>query len=203
MEIAELRIEGFRGINVGSIRFGPHTVLVGSNNCGKTTIIEAMALLFGRDRMVRSLTEHDFYGGCPEPADRIRLIATIVGFAGNEPVEHHEWFREDRAIVLAIANSDLAHVSFGRLSPAVETLGYQDQNAADDRRPVPGGDARINPSHGDGKKAQGHPPDRLACRVSSTLAFANLNVTMSPWTISQHSSVMRGWRITQKSWQET
>lgn len=99
MEIAELRIEGFRGINVGSIRFGPHTVLVGSNNCGKTTIIEAMALLFGRDRMVRSLTEHDFYGGCPEPADRIRLIATIVGFAGNEPVDHHEWFREDRAIV--------------------------------------------------------------------------------------------------------
>jgi putative ATP-dependent endonuclease of the OLD family len=99
VQIAELKIENFRGIREGVVRFSPHTVLVGSNNCGKTTVIEALALLFGRDRMVRQLTEHDFYGSDPQPADRVRLIATVVGFAGDDPTQHMDWFREDRGIV--------------------------------------------------------------------------------------------------------
>jgi predicted ATPase len=99
MEVVELRIDGFRGIRQGRVRFGTHTVLVGPNNCGKTTIIEALALLFGRDRMVRGLTEHDFYGGCPEPADRIRLVATVAGFDDDDPSNHLDWFREERGIL--------------------------------------------------------------------------------------------------------
>jgi predicted ATPase len=98
MQIAELRIENFRGVKRGHLRFGPHTVFVGPNNCGKTTIIEALALLFGRDRMVRTLTEHDFYGSDPQPADRIRLVATIIGFEGDDPADHGEWFRDDRGV---------------------------------------------------------------------------------------------------------
>jgi putative ATP-dependent endonuclease of the OLD family len=98
MQIADLRIENFRGIRTGHVRFGQHTVFVGPNNCGKTTIIEALALLFGRDRMVRPLTEHDFFGSDPQPADRIRLIATIIGFEGNDPADHAGWFRDDRGI---------------------------------------------------------------------------------------------------------
>ena len=84
MEIAGLEIENFRGVQNGRIRFSPHTVLVGANNCGKTTVIEALALLFGRDRMVRKLTEHDFHGSNPQPADRIRLTATDIGFNGDD-----------------------------------------------------------------------------------------------------------------------
>lgn len=99
MELAHLKIGNFRGIREGEISFGPHSVLVGPNNCGKTTIIEAMALLFGRDRMVRALTEHDFHGGCPQPADRIRLVATIIGFGVDEPADHPAWFRDDRAVI--------------------------------------------------------------------------------------------------------
>jgi putative ATP-dependent endonuclease of OLD family len=56
MQIADLRIENFRGIGSGHIRFGAHTAFIGPNNCGKTTVIEALALLFGRDRMERTLT---------------------------------------------------------------------------------------------------------------------------------------------------
>lgn len=99
MQIAKLEIQNFRGIREGVVRFSPHTVLVGPNNCGKTTVIEALALLFGRDRMVRQLTEHDFYGSNPQPADRIRLVATVIGFEGDEPSQHLDWFREDRGIV--------------------------------------------------------------------------------------------------------
>jgi hypothetical protein len=98
MQVAELQIENFRGIRTGRVRFGKHTVLVGPNNSGKTTIIEALALLFGRDRLVRPLTEHDFHGGDPAAVDRIRLIATIIGFANDDPAAHPDWFRDDRAI---------------------------------------------------------------------------------------------------------
>jgi putative ATP-dependent endonuclease of OLD family len=99
VEIAHLKINNFRGILQGDIQFGRHSVFVGANNVGKTTIIEGLALLFGRDRMVRQLTEHDFHGGCPGPADRILLVATIIGFADDEPADHPAWFRDDRAVV--------------------------------------------------------------------------------------------------------
>lgn len=99
MQIAKLEIQNFRGIREGAVRFSSHTVFVGPNNCGKTTIIEALALLFGRDRMIRQLTEHDFYGSDPQPADRIQLVATMIGFDGDDPAQHLDWFREDRGIV--------------------------------------------------------------------------------------------------------
>jgi putative ATP-dependent endonuclease of the OLD family len=99
VQIAKLEIKNFRGIRAGEVRFSPHTVLVGPNNCGKTTVIEALALLFGRDRMIRQLTEHDFYGSDPQPADRIRLVATVIGFEGDDPAQHVDWFRDDRGIV--------------------------------------------------------------------------------------------------------
>ncbi|WP_353070505.1 AAA family ATPase (plasmid) [Tunturibacter empetritectus] len=96
--ISRLQIEHFRGIKSCEISFGQHTVLVGPNNSGKTTIIEALALLFGRDKLIRALTEHDFYGGDPQPISRFRLIATLSGFKGNDPAEHSDWFRNDRGI---------------------------------------------------------------------------------------------------------
>jgi putative ATP-dependent endonuclease of the OLD family len=61
MKVAALSIENFRGIKSGKVVFRDHTVLVGPNNTGKTSIIEALVLVLGRDRLVRDLTEHDFY----------------------------------------------------------------------------------------------------------------------------------------------
>lgn len=151
MQIAKLEIRNFRGIREGAVRFSPHTVFVGSNNCGKTTIIEALALLFGRDRMIRQLTEHDFYGSDPQPADRIQLVATMIGFDGDDPVQHLDWFREDRGIVkwwnptdgiVMPARNDLAWplacqvafvARFDRPSLEVETLRYfHDDDAVGD-----------------------------------------------------------------------
>ena len=98
MRIHAIEIDGFRGVKSGKVRFGDFTVLIGPNNSGKTTIIEALALLFGRDRLVRSLTEHDFYGSCPRAADRIKVVATIADFAPNDPARHPDWFRAGRAV---------------------------------------------------------------------------------------------------------
>lgn len=98
MRIASLKIENFRGVREGLVSFAPHTVFVGANNCGKTTVLEALALLFGRDRMVRSLTEHDFFGSDPQPQDRIRIVAVLTGFDGDDPGQHLDWFRDGRSI---------------------------------------------------------------------------------------------------------
>src|SRR2546428_10291896 len=98
MRIADLRIENFRGVRLGGVRFKQHTIIAGPNNAGKTTIIEALALLFGRDRLIRELTEHDFTGSDPNPADRIKLVATVTDFDGDNPDAHLDWFRDGRAV---------------------------------------------------------------------------------------------------------
>ena len=98
MRVASLKIENFRGIQDGVVHFKKHPVLIGDNNAGKTTLIEALALLLGRDRLIRELTEHDFYGSNPQPADRIRLVATITDFPGDDPDQSGDWFRDGRAI---------------------------------------------------------------------------------------------------------
>lgn len=93
MKIAKLEIYGFRGISSGIVNFADFNVLIGANNSGKTTVIEALALLLGRHRLVRELTEHDFYGSDPQPADRIKIIATVTGFEPNDPARHTSWVR--------------------------------------------------------------------------------------------------------------
>ena len=98
MLVALLEIYNFRGINSGKIQFRDHTVLIGPNNSGKTTIIEALALILGRDRLVRNLTEHDFFGSNPQAPDRIKIIATITGFDPEDFTAHPEWFRDGRGV---------------------------------------------------------------------------------------------------------
>ena len=85
----------------GSLPKLPHTVLsllVGPNDSVKTTIIEALALLFGRDRLVRRLTEHDFHGSAPDETGRILCFATVSGFEPNDPHHHPTWFNPERGV---------------------------------------------------------------------------------------------------------
>ena len=98
MKLLALSIRGFRGIQQADLRFGQHDVLVGPNGAGKSTIIDALSLVFGRTRLVRDLTEHDFYGNRPGATSRIRIVATLAGFDGNDPERNDTWFREGRAV---------------------------------------------------------------------------------------------------------
>lgn len=98
MQISLLQIENYRGIHRGKIHFREHTVLVGPNNSGKTTLVEALALVLGRDRLVRNLTEHDFYGSDPVATDRIKIVATITGFEPEDFTVHTDWFRDGRGV---------------------------------------------------------------------------------------------------------
>jgi putative ATP-dependent endonuclease of the OLD family len=65
MRVARLKIANFRGISEAETLFTGHTVLVGGNNSGKSTVLEALDLVLGPDRLARisPIDEHDFYAG--------------------------------------------------------------------------------------------------------------------------------------------
>jgi len=144
VKIALLEIENFRGIKSGRVVFRDHTVLIGPNSSGKTTVIEALTLVLGRNRLIRTLTEHDFFGSDPDPADRIRIVATITGFQPDDFTAHPDWFRDGRGVPVwfdpqsgevvpekAIDNQSLAcriafTARFDRDSLEVETARYFD-----------------------------------------------------------------------------
>ena len=98
MKISQLEITNFRGITKGKISLPDHGVLFGPNNVGKSTIIEAIALLFERDRLIRQLSDWDFSGGLPRPDSRIHIVAVITDFGDpsqDEPHRFPKWFSED------------------------------------------------------------------------------------------------------------
>ena len=63
MRVARIEIENFRGIKQAKLLFPKHGVLIGDNNTGKTTILEALDLVLGPDRLNRqpAIDEHDFF----------------------------------------------------------------------------------------------------------------------------------------------
>lgn len=65
VRVRRLTIENFRGVQVGEIDFPGHTLLVGGNNIGKSTVCEALDLVLGPERLFRRpvIDEHDFHKG--------------------------------------------------------------------------------------------------------------------------------------------
>lgn len=65
MKLVYMAIENFRGVKAGKIYFNGNTVLVGDNNTGKSTVLEAIDLVLGPERMSKHpvIDEHDFYAG--------------------------------------------------------------------------------------------------------------------------------------------
>ncbi|MFA5154917.1 MAG: AAA family ATPase [Patescibacteria group bacterium] len=61
MKVIYLKIENFRGIKTAELFFSGHTLFVGNNNVGKSTICEALDLLLGPDRLSKPIDEYDFY----------------------------------------------------------------------------------------------------------------------------------------------
>ncbi|MCH8931305.1 MAG: AAA family ATPase, partial [Proteobacteria bacterium] len=65
MKVSRVDIQNFRGIKSATILLPNHAVLIGDNNTGKTTILEAIDLVLGPDRLNRRppIDEHDFFQG--------------------------------------------------------------------------------------------------------------------------------------------
>lgn len=70
MRAARIRINNFRGIKQSTLILPKHGVLIGDNNTGKTTVLEALDLVLGPDRLNRQppIDEHDFFRGFYTPS---------------------------------------------------------------------------------------------------------------------------------------
>lgn len=90
MRVARLKIENFRGIANAELLFSGHTLLIGGNNVGKSTVCEALDLVLGPDRLNRTppVEEFDFRnagylaedGETPVP---IRIEAVLVDLTND------------------------------------------------------------------------------------------------------------------------
>lgn len=93
MRIAQLSIKNFRGISEANLTLPGHVVLIGDNNSGKSSVIEAIDLVLGPDRINRTaaIDEHDFYAGRYLDGDGnpipIEIEVTIVDL-NPEQVRH-------------------------------------------------------------------------------------------------------------------
>lgn len=77
MFLSELRVENFRGVRGGTISFDDGTVLIGENDCGITSMLDALELVLGFDDPQRTyqpwLFHRDSETGKPTGPIRIRL----------------------------------------------------------------------------------------------------------------------------------
>lgn len=90
MYLAELKIKNFRGIKNARLVLKRRTLLIGPNNVGKTSILEAAALLLGRDKMVVDPCEWDFFNGWMFEQDATRRVAAPDGRAEKEGDEDQQ-----------------------------------------------------------------------------------------------------------------
>jgi putative ATP-dependent endonuclease of OLD family len=94
MFLSKLSIKNFRGISQSEFRLTEHFILLGNNNSGKSTIIDAIGLLLGKETLVKNLGDWDFFGGDPKPTDRIKITGVLTEFLHNDPSKCKEWFND-------------------------------------------------------------------------------------------------------------
>lgn len=117
MHVARLSIENFRGVRRATIDFDGHTLLIGQNNVGKSTIFEALELGLGPDRQARLpvVEEYDFYNAAyvdenEEPIP-IRIEVLLVGVTATvERACFNHLERWDEATRTVLGPGDLADV---------------------------------------------------------------------------------------------
>lgn len=95
MKVVRLTITNFRGIKSAELLFDGHTLMVGTNNVGKSTICEALDLVLGPDRLNRfpPVDEFDFYNATyliPSEAEGekpqsvpLRIEAVLIELSGE------------------------------------------------------------------------------------------------------------------------
>ena len=82
MRVSKVKIANFRGVKNAEIFLPDHGVLVGDNNTGKSTVLEAIDLVLGPERLNWSspIDEHDFYAGdyIGEPSADFEIQIEVV-----------------------------------------------------------------------------------------------------------------------------
>ncbi|MEW6541955.1 MAG: AAA family ATPase [Bacillota bacterium] len=123
MKVTRLKIENFRGIRSSELFFGGHTLFIGRNNVGKSTICEALELVLAPDRLARTppVEEFDFYnaryldadGQTPIPIRIEVLLTSLTEEIARQCFANLEYWHKDEQRLLGqgeIDQVDAAHV---------------------------------------------------------------------------------------------
>lgn len=89
MQVKRLTISNFRGVASGVVHLSGHTLLVGGNNVGKSTVCEALDLVLGPERLYRRpvIDEHDFHCGRYLDDDKVPIEVRIEAVLTDLPQE--------------------------------------------------------------------------------------------------------------------
>lgn len=126
MRVARITIENFRGIRQATIFLPKHGVLIGDNNTGKTTILEALDLVLGPDRLNRQppIDEHDFFRGVyTVKPDAIAVAATDEAIVdGNVEPQANEVdaLVQPVKIAIEVTVTDLTEEQKGKFGDYIE-----------------------------------------------------------------------------------
>jgi putative ATP-dependent endonuclease of OLD family len=99
VKVRRLTISNFRGVAHGVVAFTGHTLLVGGNNVGKSTVCEALDLVLGPERLYRRpvVDEHDFHCGRYKAEDgtpiEIRIEAVLTDLSQEAELRFHRHLR--------------------------------------------------------------------------------------------------------------
>ena len=109
MKVCKLDISNFRCIKSATLLFDGHTLLVGGNNVGKSTICEALDMVLGPDRLNKfpQAEEYDFYNGQYLDEEKnpieVKIEATLLDLSeeiANSCGNHIEfWHPEEHRIL--------------------------------------------------------------------------------------------------------
>jgi putative ATP-dependent endonuclease of the OLD family len=138
MRIAHLSIKNFRGIAKAQLLLPKHAVLIGDNNSGKSSVIEAIDLVLGPDRINRpsAIDEHDFYAGRYLDAEGnpipIEVEITIVDLSA-EQARHFKGSLEfwDDATGVLLAGPPIGAIEQPSVKEALR-VGFRGWYEADD-----------------------------------------------------------------------
>jgi putative ATP-dependent endonuclease of the OLD family len=125
MRATRLSINNFRGIKQALLLLPKHGVLVGDNNTGKTTILEALDLVLGPDRLNRQppIDEHDFFRGVytaktsPGAGGK---DADVKGGGGAAKAENTDAVAEALKIAIEVTVADLTQEQQAKFGDYVE-----------------------------------------------------------------------------------
>lgn len=126
MHAARIKIKNFRGIHRATLLLPKHAVLIGDNNTGKTTVLEALDLVLGPDRLNRRppIDEHDFFrGSYVLPSDGPPTEGgdeTLGGGDPEPPADEAEAVAEAPRVEIEVTVADLTEEQQGRFGHYTE-----------------------------------------------------------------------------------
>jgi putative ATP-dependent endonuclease of the OLD family len=136
MKVLRLTIDHFRGIEKAILQFDGHSLLIGTNNVGKSTICEALDLVLGPDRLNKfpPVEEFDFYNAKYLTEDRESAIPLRIEVVLAEltpqiqlacPTHTEFWHVKERRL-LDPGEADLANSPDVIRCLRLETVGTYD-----------------------------------------------------------------------------